>query len=354
MKTVLRRLKSIIKRALHHVDALLVTGGAKNRAVAVAYYALAGKFAREQQSVLAGRDAYRRSLLDPTINSSLLRRNVHRIEKGLLMRPRRVPFGLNYIAETVDAYTKAARTGIEPSELAWAHDVLNEYMRVTPEHHLIEPLRKLVNGVIRPANVSGYKDRSLSPYLRNPADAPDIDYSEFLKLTRYRRSVRWYLPEKVPRNLVERAVEAAAYSPTACNRQPYEFRVFDDPELVSKLITLPMGTSGFSHQVPAVAVVVGKQRNYPHERDRHLIYVDGSLAIMSFVYALEVQGLASCCINWPDVEPLEQKMADFLGLAIDERPIMLVAFGYPDPAGLVADSTKKPLSNLCKFNFETK
>jgi len=355
MKSVLRRFKSMVRRAMHYVDGQLIRAGAKNRRMAVFYYILRGRFSREQQSVLAGKLAYKQSLHDPSIHFSLLRRNVHRLEKGMLMRPRRVPFGLNYIAETVDAYAKAVRAGIERNELAWAHDVLSEYMNITPEHPAIEPLREVVrhcSDATHASPLSTDMESARIPYRRLDSDAPNIAYEEFLRLTRYRRSVRWYLQQKVPRELIDNAIEAAAYSPTACNRLPYEFRIFDDPALVERAIRLPMGTSGFSHQVPAVAVVVGKQRYYFNERDRHLIYIDGSLAIMSFVYALEVQGLASCCINWPDVEDLEQKMASFLGLADDERPIMLVAFGYPDPSGMVANSTKKPLSSLRTYNFE--
>lgn len=357
MSNALPRIKGIARRGMLHIDEILIRAGAANRTMAAFYYLLRGRFSREQQAVLAGKLAYKRSLLDPSINSSLLRRNVHRVEKGLLMRPRRVPFGLNYIGETVDAYARAVQAGVEKNELAWAHDVLTEYMSVMPEHPVIEPLRAIVDKIAKGSSDAiespqNHAPTARIPYLRLEADAPSITFDEFLKLTRHRRSVRWYLPTKIPRQLIDNALEAASFSPTACNRMPYEFRIFDEPDLVSKAIHLPMGTSGFSHQVPAVAVVVGKQRNYFNERDRHLIYVDGSLAIMSFVYALEVQGIATCCINWPDVEELEQKMSDFLKLSDDERPIMLVSLGYPDPTGMVANSTKKPVSSLRRYNFE--
>ena len=142
----------------------------------------------------------------------------------------------------------------------------------------------------------------------------------------------------------------AGQSPSACNRQPFTFRIFDEPELVQKVIKLPMGTSGFSDNVPVVAVVVGRIGNYPKERDRHLIYIDGSLATMAFVFALESQGLSTCCINWPDIEEREVDMDQALGLASDERPVMCVAIGYPDPEGEVAYSDKKPLEQLRQYN----
>lgn len=351
MKEVLRARLAKIKSTLKRVDRVLVRIGASSSFLATFYYLARGNFSREHQATLAGRLAYARSLRNPRLNTSLLRRNVHRLEKGLIMRPRRVPFGLSYIGETVAAYELAIRHGGEPLELAWARDVLQEYMRITPEHPVVDPLRSVLQ-TLESCCPTGQRAPELIPYSRSQDQAPQIAYAEFLRLAKYRRSVRWYLPKQVPREVIQNAVEAAALSPTACNRLPYEFRIFDDPALVREVIQLPMGTSGFHHQVPGVAVIVGKLRNYPSERDRHLIYVDGALAAMSFVYALEVQGIGSCCINWPDIEERERRMARLLKLAPDERPVMLISFGYPDSDGLVARSTKKSLSALCRFNFE--
>lgn len=354
MTDTIRKIKNGIKFILSRIDAVIMPIAAISGPTTGIYYLLKGSFNRELRSVLAGRLAYKKSVNDPKFNSSLLRRNVHRLEKGLLMRPRRVPFALNYIERTVNAYVLAMNAGIDPTELSWAHDVLQNYMDVTPPHPLVDKLRATFENASAQfsPSVCDRSSGSRIPYVRPAASIPQIDYDEFLKLAQYRRSVRWFLPKSVPRDLIGKAVDAAAYAPTACNRQPYEFRIFDTPELVAKAISIPMGTAGFAQQVPAVAVVVGRQRNYFSERDRHLIYVDSSLASMSFVFALEVQGLSSCCINWPDIESLEKRMEKFLRLAPDERPIMLIAFGYPDPEGLVANSTKKSAPTICKFNFE--
>ncbi|MEZ6146238.1 MAG: hypothetical protein R3B91_12665 [Planctomycetaceae bacterium] len=62
--------------------------------------------------------------------------------------------------------------------------------------------------------------------------------------------------------------------------------------------------------------------------------------------------MSSCCINWPDIESREAAFGEFLGLSRDERPVMCLAVGYPDPNGLVAYSQKKPLDQLRRYNFE--
>ena len=43
-------------------------------------------------------------------------------------------------------------------------------------------------------------------------------------------------------------------------------------------------------------------------------------------------------------------MTELLHLDPDERPIMLVAFGYPDPEGAVAFSQKKPVPEARTYN----
>jgi nitroreductase len=175
-------------------------------------------------------------------------------------------------------------------------------------------------------------------------------YDQLLNLAMTRRSVRWFLQKPVPRDEIDRALLVARQSPTACNRLPYEFRIFDEPELVKKVANTPFGTTGYADNIPVIAVLIGKLDSYFSARDRHAIYVDSALAAMSFTFALETQGISSCMINWPDFEPLEMKMQKLLGLSFSERPIMLIAIGYADPEGKVAYSQKKSLENIRSFN----
>lgn len=146
--------------------------------------------------------------------------------------------------------------------------------------------------------------------------SPSVDYDDLLELSKRRRSVGWLRQEPVPRELIRKAVDVASMSLSTCNRQPFEFHVFDDPELVEELAPLPAGMKGFHHNFPAIVVLVGELRNYYGERDRHLIYIDASLAAMGFVYAAETLGLSTCCINWPDIEEYEQKADEVLGWSL--------------------------------------
>jgi nitroreductase len=306
--------------------------------------------------VLFARERYVEEMVNaPKGSSSLLRRNAHRLEKGLIMRPRRGVFGLAYIEELVQCYENALAESspearVSQDELKWVCDVLTTYFDVTTSDPVIDTMRERFNQL--PAiEDSESSDEPYIPYHRDLDEDP-VSYEQLFRLARKRRSVRWFLDQPVPRVLIDQAITLAAQSPSACNRQPFRFLVFDQPELVREVSELPGGTAGYNHNFPSIIVVLGRLRNYFHERDRHLIYIDGSLAAMSFVYAAETLGLSTCCINWPDYPDREKKAREVLKLDPDERPVMFIAVGYPDPEGAVPYSSKKPLPELRRYNFE--
>lgn len=346
----LAQLKQLYQQLRLTFNRILLNLAVKSPRFSSFYYALISEaMDREHHGVIYGKLQYQKSLTVVKEPQYLLRRNIHRLEKGLIMRPRRDIFALDYLEETVNAYRDLAnnqnRKADAQLELKWAHDVLTEYFNVVATHPVIDRAQDIFTAL---DPIEG--ENKFIPYQRDLNQPPAVDYEQFLALSYRRRSVRWYLPQTVPRELIDRAIVAAALSPSACNRQPFEFRVFDDPERVQQVGSVPMGTIGFSQNFPAVIVVIGKLRAYPSERDRHVIYIDASLAAMSLMYALETLGLSSCPINWPDIEAKEKQMSQILDLEPDERVIMLISLGYPHPEGMVPYSQKKSLAEIRRYN----
>lgn len=317
-------------------------------------YGLNRELSREAAAVSAGRLRYEddcRRVGAPT--SFLLRRNIHRLEKGLIMRPRRSVFAYDYIGETVEAFVRAAAGGesrqAASDEVLWARDVLGEYFAVVDKGDpLIAAAHRRFLTAKSPACAEEWQ-RAV-PYRRDLEDSRLVSFESFLNLCRQRRSVRWYLDRPVPRDLVDLALQAAAQAPSACNRQPFVFRIFDDCQKVRKVAGILLGTRGFEGQLPAIAVLVGRLRAFPLPRDRHAIYIDAALSAMSFMFALETLGLASCVLNWADQEPQESMIREALNLEPDERVVMCVAYGWPDPDGMVPYSAKRPLDQLRSYS----
>ena len=273
-----------------------------------------------------------------------LRRGVHRVEKGLIMRPRRVPFGEAIVPALVESFVGLARSGALPADdRRWAADVLSQYFAVCSgcDAGWLLRARQLFE-----ASGAANAAPAVVPAPRSSYPPGGVDLAQLEALAVRRRSVRWFEDRPVDPAAVDRALLVAAQAPSACNRQNLRFHLVYGRAGAQEVLDVVGGTKGFSHQVPAVAVVIGRLAGYRHTFDRHAIYVDGGLAAMGFLYALETQGLSSCCINFPDVGAQDRAIRTALGLRPDEQVIMLIALGHADPTGLVPASKKRGLESL--------
>jgi len=340
----------------HALVRLCLVLSSRHRRLAALFYALSGGMSWEQRAVAAGRLSGRRhshagSRL-PAVRYRL-RRGIHRLEKGLIATPPRVPYGLDYIASVVGDMEELVRSpaGNETGEstIGWGFGVLDNYFdrNLDTGHPVVLEAHRCYRA---------YRDRHpfepaprCSPFLR-PASAAPVTCESLLALANQRRSVRHYLDRPVPREAIDRAIAVGLEAPSGCNRQPFLFRVFDDPLISGELAELPTGYSGFEGGIPCLIVVVGEMCAFEEDRDRHLIYIDAALAAMGFQLALETQGLSSCCINWPSISEREAKIRDTLDLRADQQVVMLLSVGYPDPEHPVPGSRKKTLDEMRTFN----
>ena len=338
-------LRPLLRRAADAVSGALARLGARGRLAATVHYALFGRsFDREHLAVLRGREAYAAQQTQLRESAAALRRNTHRLEKGLIMQPRRPVFGEGFIEETVRLYGKAlALPGFSVEELAWAGAVLTEYFAVVGAAPAVDRARAAFRALPAPPEAADpHRSGPFAPRPQGAGPGTEVSFEALSQLFVQRRSVRWYLDRPVPRALVTQALEAAVLAPSACNRQPFRFVMALNREDASRIAQCAGGTAGFAEQLPGVLVAIGDLSAYPYERDRHLIYIDTALAAMQFMLAAETLGLATCAINWPDIEAAERRLGALVPLAPYERVIMLLAVGYADPEGGVPFSQKKP------------
>ena len=100
-KVFIERLKLINES----IDKALLNIASKFFFLSIVYYTLwDSTFWREMRSVVLARRRYFTAKIGKEPSSYLLRRNIHRLEKGLIMKPRRKVFGERYIQETVDYF----------------------------------------------------------------------------------------------------------------------------------------------------------------------------------------------------------------------------------------------------------
>ena len=159
------------------------------------FWLFSHRFYGEHHAVLKGRLQYFEDLKAGGQSSPQLRRNIHRLEKGLIMKPRRAVFGEGFVMETVQAYKRAcAVPGFSPEELKWAGDVLGEYFSVVSDTAVIEKARLTFEDESAGAPEAP-GPRSSKPYPRADSPASAMSFEDLHTLYKRRRSVRWYLQE---------------------------------------------------------------------------------------------------------------------------------------------------------------
>ena len=272
------------------------------------------------------------------------RRNIHRIEKGLLHKLPKAAFAEDYIWETISYLAQIKSSGASDANTnAWGEAVLDHYFMTCNHTQTVAEAYALYRK-LEPQN----RQPTWYPYpVRHRPDLA-VEYEDLYQLALRRRSVRQYLDRTVEFDQVEKAMRVAALSPSACNRQSFKFLFYNKKEIVREISQIPGGFVGF--EVPSIIVVVGSYRGYFDERDANVPTIDASLAAMAFLFALESLGLSSVCLNWPALPDRDEALRRLIHLEDDEFVVMLIGIGYPDPAGKIPYSAKRDIHSLIQFN----
>lgn len=320
---------------------------AKSALLTSFYFYARGTFQQEQQAILYGHLKYDESENDSG-NLYKVIRDTHRVEKGLSMKDRRDVFAEGYIKDLVEALDQYVREAESiDRQVQWSFDVLHKYFDVVEKTDIITQAESQFQETVEQVD---YEPGDKNPTLRDEIEVAPTSYGSLKKLAEQRRSTRWFEQRPVPEEKLDKALEIASLSPSACNRQPYEFKIYTGEDAIQDILSLPLGVQGYKENIPALAVLVGKQRAYFDERDKNIIYIDTSLAAMSFQFALETLGLASTCINWPVVPENKRDIREKIPMSPDEQIIMLMAIGYPDEEGMIPYSEKKPLDKIRSYD----
>jgi nitroreductase len=182
------------------------------------------------------------------------------------------------------------------------------------------------------------------------------DESAFLKLCRARRSTRRFSDRPVEKEKVERCLEAARLAPSASNRQPWRFIVFDDPAEKEKLARAVFkgiySASDRFDKAPVLvcllireSLVVNRLAGIAQGTQYQLI--DAGIAGEHFVLAAAEQGLGTCWIGWYDARALLKHLG-LRGKAY--RAVALLALGYPAADASTAERSRLPLSDIVSWN----
>ena len=141
-----------------------------------------------------------------------------------------------------------------------------------------------------------------------------------------RRSVRKFKDTAVPRELIDKLLEAAMAAPSACNRKPVDFFVVTNEE---KLQEISMAGRFTRMKSPLMIIVVGNLgRALPLKMAEYWIQ-DAAAASENILLQATALGLGSC---WCGIYPQERFMAkvkEALCLSDKQIPFSMIKLGYP-------------------------
>ncbi len=152
-----------------------------------------------------------------------------------------------------------------------------------------------------------------------------------LQAIRKRRSVRRYTGEPIPREDLERIVDAGRFAPSGLNVQPWDFIVVTERDVIEQL----KAAARWMEKAGAIiAVVLDPTSRWWRE--------DGSAAIENILIASTALGYGSCWLQGY-TESMEKDLKNMLGVPEEKRLLTLIPIGVPAkwPTG-----KKKPLEEV--------
>ncbi len=187
-----------------------------------------------------------------------------------------------------------------------------------------------------------------------PSDSSPADNTGFLALARRRYSVRAYSRQPIPRDALDRCIEAARLAPSACNSQPWTFIMVDQPALREAVADaagegiLPL--NHFVRQAPILVVAVAETPATPARvgavvKDKPFRLMDVAIAAEHLCLQAADEGLGTCMLGWFN----EARVREILGIPASARPVLLLTLGYPATAG-VPVRKRKPSDAILAWN----
>nr|MDO8081086.1 nitroreductase family protein [Candidatus Freyarchaeota archaeon] len=143
-----------------------------------------------------------------------------------------------------------------------------------------------------------------------------------------RRSIRDYNSSKrVPKDSIEKIIEAARWAPSAGNQQPIEVVVVSEKEKRDKLAAAS-GNAPYLKDSPVALVVCVNHKKYAKGYDRAISFfmpMDASAAMQNMMLAAYALGLGTC---WDSVLN-KSVIRELLNIPEHVEPFSILALGYP-------------------------
>lgn len=194
-----------------------------------------------------------------------------------------------------------------------------------------------------------------------------------LHLIKTRRSIRRYTCESIPQETILRLLEAAAWAPSAHNRQPWRFAVLtqpsdkerlaagmgarlradrsadgDDPAEIERDVARSYARLTGAAVLIVVCLSMADMDRYPDSRraenERLLAAQSTAMAAQNLLLLAHAEGLGACWVCAPLFVP--KLVQETLHLPEDWEPQGVITLGYPAET---REKNRVPIDTIVKF-----
>lgn len=178
--------------------------------------------------------------------------------------------------------------------------------------------------------------------------------TSFLDTVKSRRSVRDYADREVPREMIDRCVEAAGYAPTACDSQGWRFIIARGPlreRIVSECLGQRPVPNRWASKAPVIVVIAFARSLVTHRIGARLKgtrydLIDAGIAGEHFVLQAAELGLGTCWIGWFR----KRRLRKILDLPSSWEVAALLTLGFPSSEPVA--KKVKPLEEIREYRSE--
>ncbi|PKN75035.1 MAG: nitroreductase family protein [Candidatus Cloacimonetes bacterium HGW-Cloacimonetes-2] len=143
-----------------------------------------------------------------------------------------------------------------------------------------------------------------------------------------RKSTRNFLPDPVPQEILEEILEAGRLAPSAQNRQPWRYLVFNDNRKIRELAK-NCGLIGLSNffikEAPLVIIACAETKSNVRINNQDYYLVDTAISFQQMILTATAHGLGTC---WMAAFS-EKTLSKYLQLPPSWRIVAISPFGYP-------------------------
>lgn len=157
-----------------------------------------------------------------------------------------------------------------------------------------------------------------------------------LEVLRKRRSIREYKDKTIPKDILEKIVDAARFAATARNVQPWEFVVVTNSQTLQSISELAENGRFIARALACIAIFCSDTKYYLE---------DGCAATQNILLAATAFGIGSCWVAG-DKKPYCAEVTRLLNVPASFKLISLIPLGYPQSDGLFRVTDKRSLKEM--------